>query len=757
MQTGIGKPGREQAELRHGDSVTDEFHYSDEILADDLADAPQVWRVLVVDDDPDVHASTRFALSGLRVVERPLELLHAHSAAEALVVLERERDIAVMLLDVVMEQEDAGLRLVDKVRAMPGLQNLRIILRTGQPGYAPEAETIARYDINDYKTKSELTRAKLFASLTAAVRSYEQLQRIEGGRRGLAQILDASHQLVSQEGLEAFAAGVITQLASFMGTQPDGVVCARKDEQETGSGAGYEIVAAAGRYSALMRCRPEALTGDPVVSLLRQCLDERRNVRTAHGISLHFPANGASFAAYVDTGRRVPEVDEQLLQMFCSHIALCGRNVKLMSRLSELAFRDQLVGLPNRVSFLQEVERRLDAGEEGLTVALVDIDHFGALNDLLGHRYGDMLLQDVARRLSAMAAGMGAVARVAGDVFGLAGSDALLGAERIAALFAQPFEIEGGEQRISASIGLVRAERGGDAASLLKDAYIALKRAKSEGMGRCAYFSPEVGVETRERTRLLHGLRDAFQHERLFLAYQPQVDLASGRVLGFEALLRWRNDDGTFVPPDRFIPLAEQSGLIVPIGQWVLRSALHVLAVLDREGFPGLRAAVNVSVVQFREPQFVESVDRALADTGMSADRLELEVTESVCVLGQESVAVQLGALTRRGIQVAIDDFGTGFSSLSYLDRLGADRLKIDRSFVQSLEQECGGARIAEMMIALARRLGMRSIAEGIETEAQRQRLAELGCDEGQGYLFGRPMALDDFKAWLKAWQPGIA
>ncbi|HNQ75478.1 MAG TPA: EAL domain-containing protein [Pseudothauera hydrothermalis] len=737
--------------------MTDEFLFSEELPADHLAQPQSVWRVLVVDDDPDVHASTRFALGGVSVVGRPVALLHVHTAAEALAVLARERDIAVMLLDVVMEDEHAGLRLVDKVRAMPEHQNLRIILRTGQPGYAPETETIARYDINDYKTKSELTRAKLFASLTAAVRSYEQLQRIEGGRRGLAQILQASHQLACQDGLDAFAAGVITQLASFMGTSPDGVVCARKDEDRAGGQPSYQILAAAGRYSALMHGRLEALGDDPVVSLLRQCLDERRNIGSAQGVALYFPADGVCFAAYVDTAGCTLQVDEPLLQMFCSHIALCGRNVKLMERLRELAFRDPLVDLPNRVAFLQEVARRLEAGQPAQTSALVDIDHFGALNDLLGHRYGDLLLQEVARRLTTMAAGQAVVARVAGDVFGLVGADGALDPGRMTALFAEPFPIDGGEQRISASIGLVRGQAGDDAASLLKDAFIALKRAKGEGLGRHAYFCPQVGVETRERIRLLHGLRDAFQRQRLFLAYQPQVDLANARVLGFEALLRWRNEDGSFVPPDRFIPLAEQSGLIVPIGQWVLRSALHTLAVLDREGFPGLRAAVNVSVVQFRDPQFVEMVDRALADAGMSADRLELEVTESVCVLGQDAVAAQLGALTRRGIQVAIDDFGTGFSSLSYLDRLGADRLKIDRSFVQSLEQPCGSARIAEMVIALARSLRMRSIAEGVETEAQRLRLIELGCDEGQGYLFGRPMALDEFTAWLRTWQSGGA
>jgi CheY-like chemotaxis protein len=357
------------------------------------------------------------------VVGRPVALLHVHTAAEALAVLARERDIAVMLLDVVMEDEHAGLRLVDKVRAMPEHQNLRIILRTGQPGYAPETETIARYDINDYKTKSELTRAKLFASLTAAVRSYEQLQRIEGGRRGLAQILQASHQLACQDGLDAFAAGVITQLASFMGTPPDGVVCARKDEDGAGGRPSYQILAAAGRYSALMHGRLETLGDDPVVSLLRQCLDERRNIGSAQGVALYFPADGVSFAAYVDTAGRARQVDEPLLQMFCSHIALCGRNVKLMERLRELAFRDPLVDLPNRVAFLQEVARRLEAGQPAQTLALVDIDHFGALNDLLGHRYGDLLLQEVARRLTTMAAGQAVVARVAGDVFGLVGAD----------------------------------------------------------------------------------------------------------------------------------------------------------------------------------------------------------------------------------------------------------------------------------------------------------------------------------------------
>ncbi|MFN3988558.1 MAG: EAL domain-containing protein [Rhodocyclaceae bacterium] len=744
--------------------MTDEFEFAAENDIGAAQDEARCWRILVVDDDPDVHASTAFALRGMRIVGRPLMLTHANSAAEARALLEHEREFAVLLLDVVMEADDAGLQLVDQLRRMPWQQNLRIILRTGQPGHAPETETIARYDINDYKMKSELTRSKLFASLTAAIRSYDQLQRLDHGRLGLARILEASHQLLRQEGLDAFAEGVITQLAGFIGTRPDGVLCARRAATAE-DGRGYEIIAATGRYSHLLHKRLDGVSSDRVLSTIASCLARQATVRDGQGICLYFPAETASFAAYVDTGERIPEVDEQLLRMFCSHIALCGKNVKLVAELAELAYRDPLVGLPNRVAFVRSLDARLDVCDDDSVLALVDIDQFGALNDLLGHQHGDALLRAVAQRLMA---GFGArceVARVAGDAFGVFGSPGVVCPKRVIDTFSEPFTLPSGEQRVSVSVGLVEVaggregerEHGRDGASLLKNAYIALKRAKSEGIGKYAVFSEAVGLETRERVRMLHGLRDAFQSERLYIAFQPQVEIATRAVVGFEVLLRWRGEGGEHVPPVRFVPIAEQSGLIVPIGDWVLRSALHALADLDRSGFPGLRAAVNVSVVQFRTPSFVDSVDRALVNAGVTAERLELEVTESVCVFGHEPVEIQLSAFARRGISVAIDDFGTGFSSLSYLDRLGADRLKIDRSFVMSLGSERGGARIAEMVIALGRRLGMRTLAEGVEDEAQLRTLAELGCDEGQGYLFGRPMAYDAFREWLAQWPHGIA
>jgi diguanylate cyclase (GGDEF)-like protein len=394
-------------------------------------------------------------------------------------------------------------------------------------------------------------------------------------------------------------------------------------------------------------------------------------------------------------------------------------------------------------------------GTAGRAIGLMDVDQFAETNDMFGHGYGDQLLAAIAQRLGALHAetptGTSYLARVAGDTFGLFGLAASVNPEVLRSVFERPFEIENVLRPVSVCMGFVRCDdTAGNGLELLKDASIALKRAKELGQGRSAYYSAEVGTITRERTRMLHGLQRAFDHEHLFVVYQPQVRLADGRPIGVEALLRWRTDDGKFVPPDRFIPVAEQSGLIVTMGAWVLRSALHAMAALRQQGHAlGIRVAVNVSSVQFAQPQFLDTVEEALRDSGMPPESLELEITESVAVMGMERVAALLRQIKARGIAVAIDDFGTGFSSLSYLDRLPADRLKIDRAFVMSLDSGRLGARIAEMIVPLGHQLGMQVLAEGVETEAQADILRGLGCDEAQGYLYAKPMPIEDLGPWL--------
>jgi EAL domain-containing protein (putative c-di-GMP-specific phosphodiesterase class I) len=292
-------------------------------------------------------------------------------------------------------------------------------------------------------------------------------------------------------------------------------------------------------------------------------------------------------------------------------------------------------------------------------------------------------------------------------------------------------------------------EHDGSAADALKDADIALKRAKRQRRGGHFYFSRGMGVEIRERVRLMHALRGGFARGDLFLMYQPQVGLATRRAFGAEALLRWRLDDGRFVPPDRFIPIAEYSGLIIEIGAWVLREACAELVRLRTAGHLDFTMSVNVSQVQFRHPHFLDVLRDALAATGAPPDRVELEITESMAMEEPELLIERLGEIKRTGVSIAIDDFGTGFSSLSYLQRLQVDRLKIDRAFVSEITGAARGSSIAEMVVELGRNLGLDIIAEGVEDERQAQILQSIGCPLAQGFLFSRPLAPDALREWL--------
>ncbi|MCV2352438.1 EAL domain-containing protein [Paucibacter sp. Y2R2-4] len=704
------------------------------------------WRILIVDDDSDVHKATELAMQGLQVEGLPLSFLHATSAAEARQVLATEPDLAVVLLDVVMESEDAGLQLVRFIRTDLQLGAVRIVLRTGQPGYAPEIETVQAYDINDYKTKSELTRTRLYTVLTAAIRSYKQICALEANRRGLELIVEASTELSGMRGLHRFAEGVVTQLCAMLGILPEGLVCAQVEHD---ADAEVRIVAAAGQYSGLINSPLSAVQIKSVRERLQRCLTLKENLYD-DGTCLYFGlSNGRPMAALVDVGRTLSSMDQQLLRAFCSNISVGFENVVLYSKLLDQAYNDQLLHLPNRNRFVELLDKNLK-DPAGVTLALIDIDDFSDINDAFGHHFGDQVLQAVVMRLAAKLGLSTAMARVGADTFGLLGPNEQVCAETIADVFLEPFDVSGERLQLSATTGLVRlTESAAVGSELLLDAQIALKQAKQQHRGSSQYFSPAMGTDARERFKLLKGLRAGFEENRLFVVYQPQVDLPSGNTVGAEALLRWRTEEGTFVPPDQFIPLAEKSGLIISIGEFVLRTACHQLKRMLELGFADFRMCVNVSLAQFRHPDFISVLTQAMRDIGVLGRNLELEITESMAMEDTELVMHVLADIKRLGITVAIDDFGTGFSSLSHLRQLDVDRLKIDRAFVREAQTSSAGSTIAQMVINLGRGLGLTVIAEGIETEEQRQLLLGLGCHEGQGYLFARPMPADQLERWM--------
>ena len=713
--------------------------------------ASEVWRIMIIDDDADVHSATTFALSNLEMQRRPLEFLHAYSAEQARELLKVEQDIAVILLDVVMEQEDAGLQLVRYIRDDLGMIEARIILRTGQPGYAPEIDAIRDYDINDYKTKSELTRIKLYTTVTSAIRSYEQIRAINANRRGLDLIVRASTELMALHGLESFAAGVITQIAGLLSLHPEGLLCVREYVKDDGSD--LIVIAAAGDYRELINKPVTVMHDDRINHALERALTEQRNIYESDFTALYFPGNGErDFAAFLNTGAPLKEIDRQLLEVFCSNISVGLDNVELVSRLHNHAFYDQLTKLPNRTRLVELIDDVL-AGpvRNDTTLALIDIDHFAEINDALGHHFGDQLLLAVAARLQLGLGGRVHVARVGGDIFAVLGNNDMVNPQSILSLFDQAFKVDLQSVQLSATIGLVRLiDYDGKGADALKDGDIALKRAKLQQRTGHFYFSSRMGVDIRERVRMMYALRTAFEKRELFVAYQPQVDLKTRRPRGAEALLRWKTEDGTFIPPDRFIPIAEYSGIIIELGAWVMREACMELVRLHSLGFTDLAIAINVSQAQFRHPQFLETLCKTLEETQASPSSIELEITESMAMEEPETLMRMLDQIKQTGVTIAIDDFGTGFSSLSFLQQLHVDKLKIDRTFVTEITNSSRGSSIAEMVVQLGRNLDLAVIAEGVEDETQASILEKLGCPLAQGYLFAKPMTPDQLMEWLK-------
>jgi diguanylate cyclase (GGDEF)-like protein/PAS domain S-box-containing protein len=428
-------------------------------------------------------------------------------------------------------------------------------------------------------------------------------------------------------------------------------------------------------------------------------------------------------------------------------------------RIVQLAYHDTLTGLPNRWMFQDRLSQALAAaGRDGRQVGVMflDLDHFKDVNDTLGHEFGDKLLRAVAQRLAASTREADTLARLGGDEFvviltsptdqqGVAAA-----AERIQAGFRKPFELEGRQIYSDASIGIaIYPEDGKDVSSLLQSADMAMYHAKALGRQTYHFYSREMNHSVRRKVALENGLRRALEQQEFHLVFQPQWDLQSGTLVGLEALIRWDSVDFGQIPPSSFIPLAESSGLIYPIGEWVLRSACTQVAAWLAAGLAVPRVAVNISGHQLKRPDFLAVVDVVLHETGMPPQYLELEFTESILMEEAGRTAEILRALKERRIHLSIDDFGTGYSSLNYLRHFPIGRIKIDRSFVADLAGNPDGAALVEAIIAMGRSLRLKVMAEGVENREQLEILRLRGCDEAQGFFFAKPLPAEALTAVL--------
>lgn len=511
----------------------------------------------------------------------------------------------------------------------------------------------------------------------------------------------------------------------------------------------------------LLGRRWSELVHDPAdpgaIDRLRATVDECGSVEA----ELHYlRADGSSGPCHVSMVRLQGDAGDTL--HYIAFVKDLTDKLAAKRRIEELAYTDALTALPNRLVFAERVDFAIAMArrEQGrFAVMFIDLDRFKQINDSLGHLYGDRVLVDVAERIKRCVREVDTVARYGGDEFVVLlhqadarGAEAT--ARRILEALSLPVQLDELSFTVTGSVGIAMyPDDGATANDLIKNADAAMYRVKERGRASFRFYQPQMNVDLLARMKIDHAMRQALPAGHFRLVYQPQVDIKTRQVLSAEALLRWRDPDLGDVSPAQFIPVAEESGFIVALGDWVLTQAVQQAARWQAQG-RALQVSVNVSALQFQQANFVDRVAGALSAAGLAPDRLELELTESILIQDAEEALSRLQQLAQIGVRLAIDDFGTGYSSLGYLKRFPIDKLKIDRSFIAGLPADESDAGIVRAIVSMARALHITVIAEGVETDLQRQFLCAAGCDQFQGYLYAPPSDPDEFERLLERVAP---
>ena len=721
---------------------------------DAVGKPPEPWKVAVIDDVSDVHDTTRLALTGFSFQGRPLSLLHAQSAAQARELFAAHDDIAVALVDVVMETDTAGLDLVDWLRNEQGNHLARIILRTGQPGYAPETDVIARYEIDDYKEKSELNRNKLITSLTTALRGYTQLRALDRNRESLRRLITGLGGLFNERALRDFANSILLQLTSLLNVEPEGLLCAMDDFHESKTVEDIHILAAGG-YMEIFSDRPIRDLPSPAVrQLIVDCIENRETVvgDCGTGVYLETP-NGSRGAVFVELPKDRIDASEvaDLLKLFAINASLGYENVQLFEHIASLAFIDQTTGMPSFTAYCEEFEKAQKRADH-LSVLVFDIQRYRLIEEGVGEALAIEVLREVGRRLMAGFEEASVVARRQSDEFimlfeGEFSVESLR--TRMDAQFEPPVNIGDTVLTLHPRIGIARAaaERA-DSWQLARHARFALNDLRRRGRGYVQVFDPSMTRKAQERLKLASLLSDTENKTSMAVHYQPIVEADSGRVVSGEGLLRFHDAEGVQLHTGEAIEAAEASGLIIRIGARALKESLISHQKLLARGLD-VRLNVNLSPSQVQATPIQEVFQDAFDSAGFDPRMLNVEVTENMFLDSDQSTIDKLQWLRDRGVKILIDDFGTGYSSLSYLRKLPVDGLKIDRSFVKDMVTDEDAAAVVRSIVGVGNALGLEMTAEGVETEAQCQRLQSLGVQKLQGFLFAHALPLETFEAYI--------
>jgi diguanylate cyclase (GGDEF)-like protein/PAS domain S-box-containing protein len=719
-------------------------------------------RVLLVNDDP----GTLFALHTI-LSDLDASIETAVSGEDALMRL-LKRDFAVIILDVKMTGID-GFETARLIRQRPSSKHTPIIFLTSHR--ATEIDRATGYELGavDYvfmPVAPEVLKSKAQVYLDAARKGARpgppelELENLNQAlRRELEHMIQLNEAMQSE--IATFQQG---QNVSLLG-MVERLIIKHAGDYVALLDTGFKWVFASPAYQAELEAAVQP--GASYLDVIH--VDDREQVRAGLLAMINdgTPARLQYRLPMPDRGDRHFESDISLIHDGdgkIEHLLMLSRDIterkEMEAYILHQSFHDALTGLPNRLLLedrMKQATAHVDRQHVPMAVLFIDLDRFKDINDTLGHAAGDRLLQEVAERLGKCVRNGDTVARLSGDEFVvlLAGlqevQDAALVSEKIVEAVAEPCLIAGKELRVSPSIGIaIFPDDGRQPDELLRNADTAMYHSKQEGRGRFSFFTAHMNEVANQRLTVGGALQRALVHDEFVLHYQPKVSASSGEICGFEALIRWPQQDGSWIPPSQFIPIAEETGRIEPIGKWALREAALQAKRWMKNGVDGKPIAVNVSAQQFRRDSVAQYVETVLRETGIPPAMLEAELTESAVMTDPMKAIQALNKIRDLGVHISIDDFGTGYSSLAYLKRFPLNKLKIDTAFVRDIATDPEDAAIVVAIITLAHTLNLTVIAEGVETAEQMAFLIDRGCDEMQGNYFSKPVSADDAMKLLK-------
>lgn len=729
---------------RRADEADDEIEIFDEEVA--TVEHGQPWVVICADDDPSAHRSTKFALDGELIEGRPVSLMSAYSAKEAIELVERTPDAAALLLDVVMETPTAGLDAIEQIRERLGRRALRIIVRSGAPGHLGELETVKKFDITDWRPKAELNQARLMSAITLAVRAYKEIMSLARREEGLELALEFLERLAKDPGSESLMEDILSALSKQLG-QPVRALW----------GCGNQSCALGGKEEVLDPEWAKSQCGPGCGRLTQESFEQakKRLCQGNDGVELDPVKVGArELRALLWSPKGAIELEDPQAMALSRALraALAGQEKARQERDAMLI--DPGTGLLSRQGFLERAAEEVEAASEPMAMYLVDLAGFRRVNAALGHAAGDEILRQAASRVESCAQGY-PCGRIASDAFATLMPARLYEPERMDAAFAEPMRTEVFPVQIRPRVAAAPARKGEESSLWLTRAAVAMDEAKGGALtgGAPRWFDPGLENHALLSMSMSQKIFDALKTRKgLFMAFQPQIRLADEKVVGVEALIRWKQEDGKMVPPDVFIPIAEGAGLAMGVSEFALEQSLMMMVEAKKKGIELGAVSVNISATEFEPGDLKARVEKHLALSGAHPSWLMLEVTETAAAKDPERMMSMLEQIRAIGCKVAIDDFGSGYSSLGQLARLPIDELKIDKSFVNAIGESSPLSGIPNMIVQLGNNLGMEVVAEGVETKTQADLLRQMGAHTAQGWLYAKAMPKEELLAWVKAW-----